>query len=77
MLFVVSGRLFPLIVTMTTVTHFQSKQLKLVDIPIDYNTLILTQKSNRGSQEPVIAHLAFNLTSKLHRKFSADSFFVI
>ena len=29
----------------------------------------------RGSQEPVIAHLVFNLTSKFHIKISADPFF--
>jgi len=29
----------------------------------------------RDSQEPVIAHLVFNLISKLHIKISGDSFF--
>ena len=31
--------------------------------------------TTRGSREPVINHLVFNLTSKCHSKISTDSFF--
>jgi hypothetical protein len=32
-------------------------------------------QSTRGSQEPVIAHPVFNLTSKVDRKWGLDFFF--
>ena len=35
------------------------------------------KKLTRGSQEPVITHLVFNLTSKFHRKISTESFFFL
>jgi hypothetical protein len=34
-----------------------------------WRLLNTVQKKNRGPQEPVIAHLVFNLTSKVDRKY--------
>jgi hypothetical protein len=42
----------------------------------ELDKIYLIIHSTGGSQEPVIPHLVFNLTSKFHRKTSTDSFSV-
>jgi hypothetical protein len=53
-------------------TPFQNKIAKSFYgpsiIPKDYHFAEKGKKETRGSQEPVIAHLVFNLTSKVDRK---------
>jgi hypothetical protein len=63
---------------MLTIYFFLLPQIKhyWVHIIFFFHFIANSYLKARDSHEPVIANLVFNMTSKFHRKISADSFFI-